>query len=65
MGRGGSVVRAPGGGSIEMTSVRDYLLPLRSFNFVHPILRVSFGRDTKTNGPFYLVSGAAKDPTQG
>ena len=36
-------------------------------NSVYPTLPVSFGGDTKTIGPFYLVSmpGEVKDPTQG
>ena len=36
-------------------------------NFVYPTLPVSFGRDSKAVGPFYLVSmpGEIKDPTQG
>ena len=36
-------------------------------NFVHSTLPVSFGRDSKTFSPFYVVSvpGEVKDPTQG
>ena len=36
-------------------------------NFVHPTLHVSFGRDSKAVGPFYLVSmpEEVKYPMQG
>ena len=46
------------GGSILPPSFRSL------GNFVHPILTVSFGRDTETVGPFYLVSrqGEVKIP---
>ena len=48
--------------------VRFHLTPFRRLgNFVHPILPVCFGRDSKADAPFYLVSmpGAVNDPTQG
>ena len=47
--------------------VQSHLPPFRNLgNFVHLTLPVSFGRDTKAGGPFYLVSvpGEIKDPTQ-
>ena len=53
--------------SVEKTSVRVILLLfLNLSNFIYPTLSVSFGRDTKLVGLFYLMSmpGEVKDPTQ-
>ena len=65
VGSGGRVVERRtvnrgDGGSIPPTAVSKLI----SFN---PHLPVSFGRDTESRGPFYLVSvpGEGKDPTQG
>ena len=54
--------------TIEWSRDRIPLRPLGNFgNFLYPTLPVSFGKDTKTVGPFYLVPmpGEVKDPTQG
>ena len=54
--------------SVKGTRVQNHLLPFRNLgNFVHPALPVSFGKDIKATGPFYLVSMPAeiKDPMQG
>ena len=53
---------------VEGNGVRNHLLLFQNLsNFIHPTLPLSFGRDTKAVGPFYLVSmpGEEKDPTQG
>ena len=50
------MLKSPVGHSVEGTGVQNHQLPFRNLgNFVHPTLRVAFGRDLKSRR--YLLPG--------